>query len=102
MRWVGLLPLAGCLLVGGCFGYRINKSAPKPPRRILYYQDPMHPAYRSEKPGTAPDCGMQLVPVYADDVAGSVASAGRRSDQGAVLDPAVQRLYGIQVVPVKM
>ncbi len=33
-------------------------------RRILYWQDPMHPAYKSDKPGVAPDCGMKLVPVY--------------------------------------
>jgi membrane fusion protein, copper/silver efflux system len=26
----------------------------------------MHPAYKSDKPGTAPDCGMKLEPVYAD------------------------------------
>jgi RND family efflux transporter MFP subunit len=32
---------------------------------ILYYVDPMHPAYRSDKPGKAPDCGMDLEPVYA-------------------------------------
>src|ERR1039457_5475212 len=25
----------------------------------------MHPAYRLDKPGIAPDCGMKLVPVYA-------------------------------------
>jgi RND family efflux transporter MFP subunit len=36
-------------------------------RKILYWQDPMHPAYRSDKPGIAPDCGMKLVPVYADE-----------------------------------
>src|SRR5438874_2138087 len=35
-------------------------------KRVLYYVDPMHPAYKSDKPGIAPDCGMQLVPVYAD------------------------------------
>ena len=29
-------------------------------RRILYYVDPMHPAYKSDKPGIAPDCGMAL------------------------------------------
>jgi RND family efflux transporter MFP subunit len=33
--------------------------------KILYYQDPMHPWYRSDKPGIAPDCGMKLVPIYA-------------------------------------
>ncbi len=33
-------------------------------RRVLYYVDPMHPSYRSERPGKAPDCGMDLEPVY--------------------------------------
>ena len=37
-----------------------------PARKILYWVDPMHPAYKSDKPGTAPDCGMDLVPVYDD------------------------------------
>jgi multidrug efflux pump subunit AcrA (membrane-fusion protein) len=32
----------------------------------LYYIDPMHPAYTSDKPGVAPDCGITLEPVYAD------------------------------------
>ena len=35
--------------------------------KILYYQDPMHPWYRSDKPGIAPDCGMKLVAVYAPE-----------------------------------
>src|SRR5579872_2482159 len=35
-------------------------------RTILYWVDPMHPAYKSDKPGIAPDCGMKLEPVYAD------------------------------------
>jgi membrane fusion protein, copper/silver efflux system len=38
-----------------------------PERKILYYEDPMHPWYRSDKPGIAPDCGMKLVPVYAPE-----------------------------------
>lgn len=36
-------------------------------RRILYWYDPMHPNYTSPKPGIAPDCGMELVPRYAED-----------------------------------
>ena len=36
-------------------------------REVLYWYDPMHPAYRSEEPGIAPDCGMDLVPKYADE-----------------------------------
>jgi Cu(I)/Ag(I) efflux system membrane fusion protein len=36
-------------------------------RRVVYYHDPMHPSYRSERPGIAPDCNMALTPVYADE-----------------------------------
>jgi Cu(I)/Ag(I) efflux system membrane fusion protein len=36
-------------------------------RKILYWYDPMHPAYKSDKPGIAPDCGMTLVPKYAEE-----------------------------------
>lgn len=46
----------------------------KAERRILYWVDPMHPAYKSDQAGTAPDCGMDLVPVYEgeDGVASAV------------------------------
>src|SRR3990172_8378306 len=37
-------------------------------RQVLYWYDPMHPAYKSDKPGVAPDCGMQLVPKYAEEM----------------------------------
>jgi membrane fusion protein, copper/silver efflux system len=36
-------------------------------RKALYWFDPMHPAYKSDKPGIAPDCGMTLVPKYPED-----------------------------------
>jgi Cu(I)/Ag(I) efflux system membrane fusion protein len=43
-------------------------SEPRPAgRKVLYWVDPMHPAYKSDKPGVAPDCGMKLVPVYEDE-----------------------------------
>ena len=31
---------------------------------MLYYQSPMHPWIKSDKPGKCPICGMDLVPVY--------------------------------------
>ncbi|MBI1750685.1 MAG: efflux RND transporter periplasmic adaptor subunit [Acidobacteria bacterium] len=43
------------------------KSAAPGERKVLYWYDPMHPVYKSDKPGTAPDCGMVLVPKYADE-----------------------------------
>ncbi|MGO8792014.1 MAG: efflux RND transporter periplasmic adaptor subunit [Terriglobia bacterium] len=46
--------------------------------KILYYQDPMHRWYHSDKPGIAPDCGMKLVPVYASEVADQPQSGERK------------------------
>jgi Cu(I)/Ag(I) efflux system membrane fusion protein len=66
-------------------------------RRILYYQDPMHPAYRSDKPGKAPDCGMDLVPVYAEDAAKSLVSSPEPAAGMTTIAPAVQQLYGIRM-----
>lgn len=43
------------------------KSASPGGRKVLFWYDPMHPAYKSDKPGIAPDCGMQLVPKYAEE-----------------------------------
>jgi hypothetical protein len=45
-------------------------------RRVLYWVDPMHPSYKSDRPGIAPDCGMALEPVYADDSNHARPSAG--------------------------
>jgi Cu(I)/Ag(I) efflux system membrane fusion protein len=56
--------------------------------KILYYQDPMHPWYRSDKPGIAPDCGMKLVPVYAS-------SATALPPGGVEISPARQQLMGV-------
>jgi Cu(I)/Ag(I) efflux system membrane fusion protein len=50
-------------------------------RKVLYYVDPMHPAYRSERPGKAPDCGMDLEPVYAGGVPAQAAAMSPGSVQ---------------------
>jgi len=66
----------------------------------MYYVDPMHPAYRSDKPGKAPDCGMDLVPVYADTVGNSLVGSGDASSDSLRIDPATQKIYGIQLASV--
>src|SRR5215471_9124709 len=48
--------------------------------QVMYYVDPMHPSYRSDRPGKAPDCGMDLVPVYA----GEKAAQQRATNPGSV------------------
>ena len=91
--------LAGVLVLL-CVGFvlgrltRVPRQAPGSERRILYYVDPMHPAYRSDKPGIAPDCGMALEPVYAGDAA----PIPTQLQPGAVaLSPERQQLIGMRV-----
>src|SRR6185437_7660029 len=71
-------------------------SAASAERKILYWVDSMNPAYRSDKPGKAPD-GMDLVPVYADEVA---AEAHPDHAAGTVpgefqISPEKQQLIGV-------
>ncbi len=68
----------GFLARGGSGTTPPGKSAAAGARRILYYVDPMHPAYTSDKPGTAPDCGMALEPVYADQVGAAAPPSAER------------------------
>jgi Cu(I)/Ag(I) efflux system membrane fusion protein len=79
IRTIGLLVVIAAAFAGG-YVYKAIKGAPsgaagKSERKVLYWVDPMHPAYKSDKPGIAPDCGMKLEPVYADGGA-AVAPAG--------------------------
>jgi len=40
-------------------------------RKVLYWYDPMQPQQKFDKPGKSPFMDMQLVPKYADEVAGA-------------------------------
>jgi membrane fusion protein, copper/silver efflux system len=65
-------------------------------RKILYWHDPMHPAYKSDKPGIAPDCGMQLEPVYADG--GGSENVPSRQIPGAIMISADrQQVMGVRI-----
>ena len=82
IRIIGLLVVIAAAFVGG-YVYKAVKggtagTAEKGGRKVLYWVDRMHPAYKSDKPGIAPDCGMKLEPVYADDGAASVPAAARK------------------------
>jgi RND family efflux transporter MFP subunit len=71
-------------------------------RRVLYYVDPMHPAYKSDKPGIAPDCGMQLEPVYADETETAASAVAASLPRGAInISPEKQQLIGLSVVSVE-
>jgi Cu(I)/Ag(I) efflux system membrane fusion protein len=59
----------------------------KNPRRILYWQDPMVPGQRFDKPGKSPYMDMDLVPVYADEDANA---------SGVKVDPALAQNLGVR------
>jgi hypothetical protein len=62
-------------------------------RRVLYWVDPMHPAYKSDKPGKAPDCGMDLTPVYES---GAVETQANLPEGAFRISPEKQQLIGVQ------
>ena len=99
MRKVITAGLIGLLMiVSYALGRRHTEPASESARsrRILYWVDPMHPNYKSDRPGTAPDCGMPLEPVYADS-ANLPAATAPLPPGAVVIDPANQRLVGIRV-----
>jgi membrane fusion protein, copper/silver efflux system len=96
-RTVALLLL---IVAAGFFlaGYSQHSTGPAAPaaRKVLYYADPMNPAFRGEKPGIAP-CGMPLEPVYADGMAPKNPLA-----PGQILvQPGMEQLIGVKVEAVE-
>ena len=91
-------------LAGRHYTHKNPSSAIGSDHRVLYWVDPMHPAYKSDKPGIAPDCGMDLEPVYADSAAKPVAASFSLDTMplGTVrIDPDKQQVIGIQSVEVE-
>lgn len=69
-----------------------DRVDPKTGRKVLYWQDPMVPGRKFDKPGKSPYMDMQLVPVYADEAA----------DDGKVaISPRTLQNLGIRTAEVK-
>ena len=100
-----LKTLALLTLLAGAFasGYVVRSSrratAAAPERRVLYYVDAMNPAYKSDKPGVAPD-GMALQPVWADEPTAATDTSGAK--EGAIrISPERQQLIGVKFATVE-
>lgn len=95
----------GAFIAGRFSGGSRQQNHPSS-KHVLYYVDPMHPAYKSDKPGTAPDCGMALEPVYEGDdpgaklqlPAGSVAVAPEKQQIIGVRTEVVEKNSGSRLV----
>ena len=99
--------LLGAALFASGYVVRATKRAPAAlqGRKVLYYVDPMHPTYKSDEPGIAPDCGMQLEPVYADEGAAPTATAAHAQGNvppGAIrISPERQQIIGVKFATVE-
>src|SRR5215470_18284156 len=106
MKKVSVAILVLLLMVASYFvGRRRTKSdasaGSKQSPKVLYWVDPMHPDYKSDHAGVAPDCGMQLEPVYAQPVSASVDSAALMAPGMVGIDAEKQQLFGIRVSSVE-
>jgi membrane fusion protein, copper/silver efflux system len=105
MKKAGLVVLAvvaaaAAFLAGTRFqrsGGEAGSSGSAGARKILYWHDPMHPAYRSDRSGIAPDCGMQLEPVYADGAPAAAAESAPRPAGSVSIALDKQQLLGVRV-----
>ncbi|MEW6731722.1 MAG: efflux RND transporter periplasmic adaptor subunit [Acidobacteriota bacterium] len=108
-RWQGFIGIMIFLAIMGTVGYFArhyiisyfvpghNQSASTQSiteKQILYWIDPMHPTYKSDKPGKAPDCGMDLVPVYTED---QVIAKNQMPAGTIQISPYKQQLIGVQI-----
>jgi RND family efflux transporter MFP subunit len=111
MKLVKVFALLTLLAATFASGYLVRASKratpAAPARRVLYYVDTMNPAYRSDKPGVAPD-GMALEPVYAEagssePSALSPQPSALSHDSAAILiSPERQQLIGVKFATVEL
>ncbi|NOH35657.1 efflux RND transporter periplasmic adaptor subunit [Vibrio chagasii] len=113
MKSVKLATIA--LLVGGALGFGANhflinqahdmsamagaiegNSSSQASDDPLYWVAPMDPNYQRDKPGKSP-MGMDLIPVYADDLSGGSDKAGT-----VFIDPSVENNLGVKTAKVEL
>ncbi len=89
--------LAIAIAWAGGFGYgRWYANPAASAKQPLYWVDPMHPWYKSDKPGVAPDCNMKLVPVFAGEEARYERRANRLPEGSVQITPEKQQLIGVE------
>jgi membrane fusion protein, copper/silver efflux system len=95
------LLIAGSFMAGTWYSkHTADAGVAAASRKILYYYCPMHPEYKSNKPGVAPCCGMQLEPVYSDEAGApaSVRNAEPMHPGSVQISTDRQQMIGLQVM----
>ncbi|MDS1772844.1 efflux RND transporter periplasmic adaptor subunit [Vibrio vulnificus] len=96
------------LLIGGALGFTANQyfnghdmsamaaTDNKASHEPLYWVAPMDPNYKRDKPGKSP-MGMDLIPVYADDLTGANDKPGT-----VKIAPSVENNLGVKTAAVEL
>jgi Cu(I)/Ag(I) efflux system membrane fusion protein len=71
----------------------VDTDAADGEREVLYWQAPMDPGFRSDRPGKSP-MGMDLIPVYAD-------GAGEADPSVVTISPKIVNSLGVRTAPVE-
>jgi RND family efflux transporter MFP subunit len=99
-----VLALVAIAFAGGAT-WSHRRSAPAGPgaAAILHYACPMHPQYKSDRPGDCPSCGMRLEPVRADGSGTTGAGGGGlQIPAGAIqVSPDRQQTIGVRLGKVE-
>lgn len=98
-----LVVVVSSFLAGSWITHWGSKHQQSSERKILYYVDPMNPAFKSEKPGIAP-CGMALEPVYSgkDGQPEKGQALPANLPPGTIrINPEKQQLIGIKIATVE-
>ncbi len=94
-KFLFLILIAAAAFAGWWFGqHRHAHDSATAARKVLYYQSPMHPWVKSDKPGRCTICGMELSPVYEGE-------AGLSADPSLItLGKQGVTVTGIETAPV--
>src|SRR4030095_101506 len=65
-------------------------------RKVAFYQSPMHPWIKSDKPGNCTICGMKLVPIYE----GEKGLDDRAGTSGVTLSKQAASIIQVETAPV--
>ena len=95
---LGLIVVGASFVAGARWGGR-DAGSSSPPQAVAAYACPMHPQYRSDRPGDCPSCGMRLEPVREEGRAKpTAADDGTALPAGAVrVSPERQQTIGVKL-----
>jgi membrane fusion protein, copper/silver efflux system len=94
-RWVAALIALTLVVVVAVIWLNQRREASVSETQTASYSCPMHPAYRSDKPGNCPICDMKLVPT--SPVSGAAATPATPSAASAVhISPERQQQVGLE------